>query len=117
MAAPSHLLNPKDSWSADFNAGSAQVAFKRNWVIGVGEDYLLRAFFHASHAGYALIGVNVVGTFFVYFHCIYRADLGASSAVGAGFDLKDSRGRELGYYGQSGFLGIVHPEFGQAAGY
>lgn len=106
-----YLLNPEDPWPTYFNAGSAEVALKRHRVIRMGEDYLLRAFFDASHTCYALIGVNIIGALFVYLHRIYRANLSAGATVGTGFDFKDAWRRELGNYSQTSFFGVVYAKF------
>jgi len=83
----------------------------------VSENDLLWAFFNTGHASNALVGVNIISTFFVYFYRTYRANFGASATVGTGFNLKDAWGRKLRYYGQASFFGIVDPKFSQATGH
>jgi len=65
----------------------------------MGENHPLRASIDTGHAGYALLGIDVVGPLFVLEDAIHRADLGAFPTLGAGTHLESPWIGKMGDYG------------------
>jgi len=89
------------------HALAAADALEWGLAVGMDEDDLLRAGFHAGHAGDALLRVNVVHALLVNRDRVDRADFGAGAALGAGAHLEHTGVGETGIDGKACLLGVV----------
>jgi len=77
----------------------AEVALKRRFMVGMDENHPLRASIDAGHAGYALLGVDIVSPFFVLGDAVHGADLSTFPTLGAGTNLESPWIGEMRDYG------------------
>ena len=104
------LLDPEGLHAADLDAIATQITLEGSLIIRMHEYDPFRTLLHACLAGYALLGVDVVGVSLILVDSPYRTHLCAGATLLAGLDFECARLGKVWDDADSGFLGIVLSE-------